>query len=1072
MFSNDESLDHEALLPVDTPRPRRRLQRMDVALLVVISFVACFVGVRLPAQRVSNPLWHKPPPRRMFQYLTYDDIDAVKRQSGYNITYSSRGFEIDGKQTILLGGSIHYPRSSPGQWEQLLREAKRDGLNHIEMYVFWNLHERERGVYNFEGNANITRFYELAAKVGLFLHVRFGPYVCAEWSNGGLPVWLNWIPGMKVRSSNGPWEMEMERFLRYMVTLSRPFLAINGGPIIMAQIENEFSGHDPQYVEWCGQLVKRLDTSIPWIMCHANAAENTILSCNDNDCVEFAVNNVKNRPSDPLVWTEDEGWFQTWQKDKERPLPNDQRSPEDVAYAVARWFAVGGAVHNYYMYYGGNNYGRAASAGVTTKYADGVNLHFDGLSNEPKRTHLRKLHEALIECNEILLSNERQVLNPHDLPLSTGQIVNASSQQRAFIYGPKDGPNQVAFLENMANRSVNVSFGSKKIALAASSMIILKDGVILFDTADVHHSYPGLQHRTYSTLIKASSFKWTYWSELNVSLTTPRKRVIADHPVEQLQLTADQSDYLTYKTTVFLQQSSDINNKASMVEVETCEAGSIIAFLDGWLIGERSLAYPGGNCSKEFGFHLPANLNLTRQHDLMLVSVSLGIYSLGSNHSKGVTGSVRFGEKDLTKDQQWEMYPSLVGEQLEIYRPEWFHSVQWTPVHENNSTYQPNVSGGRRMLCWYATSFIYRTQQPTNYEMQKSILFDFIGLTRGRAYINGYDLGRYWLINDEGNFVQRYYHIPQDWLLKDRENLLVVFDELGGSISSSLSLPNFSKQNIGRLHNTLEIASYRAMSYMAVNSPKMGENEHYNDVVEETSKDVRQFNQVTRTIAQKMLLFGTPQDSRANHQQLTELTDRGNKLVARINRKLQELDKGAKAAGGRARKTQVAKLSLDYKNQLKSFEETCQKLLAAERAAVSNLRKSSLSFRSDDDTKLEGFDGYNEDQIYAQANVTRYNEDDLIRREEDILKINQQLHEVNAAYREVDGLVQDQGELVVDIEDNTETAQENAQGALRNVREANEKRGLCKCSKSKLICTGLFALMIIAAVIAIVAAVS
>ncbi|CEG39064.1 syntaxin 7-like protein [Plasmopara halstedii] len=262
------------------------------------------------------------------------------------------------------------------------------------------------------------------------------------------------------------------------------------------------------------------------------------------------------------------------------------------------------------------------------------------------------------------------------------------------------------------------------------------------------------------------------------------------------------------------------------------------------------------------------------------------------------------------------------------------------------------------------------------------------------------------------------------------------------------------------------------MSYMAVNSPKMGENEHYNDVVEETSKDVRQFNQVTRTIAQKMLLFGTPQDSRANHQQLTELTDRGNKLVARINRKLQELDKGAKAAGGRARKTQVAKLSLDYKNQLKSFEETCQKLLAAERAAVSNLRKSSLSFRSDDDTKLEGFDGYNEDQIYAQANVTRYNEDDLIRREEDILKINQQLHEVNAAYREVDGLVQDQGELVVDIEDNTETAQENAQGALRNVREANEKRGLCKCSKSKLICTGLFALMIIAAVIAIVAAVS
>ncbi|KAF1775997.1 Galactose-binding domain-like [Phytophthora cactorum] len=66
---------------------------------------------------------------------------------------------------------------------------------------------------------------------------------------------------------------------------------------------------------------------------------------------------------------------------------------------------------------------------------------------------------------------------------------------------------------------------------------------------------------------------------------------------------------------------------------------------------------------------------------------------------------------------------------------------------------------------------------------QSSILLDFLGLTRGRAYINGHDLGRYWLINDEGDFVQRYYHVPRDWLVKDRENLLIVFDELGGSVT-------------------------------------------------------------------------------------------------------------------------------------------------------------------------------------------------------------------------------------------------------------------------------------------------
>lgn len=788
MAFNDEIGDHAALLPMDAllvpPKHRRRLQRMDVALLVVISFVACFISVRPPTQRVSNPLLSQLPPRTTFQYLTYDDIDAVKRQGGYNVTFSSRGFEIDGRQTLLLGGSIHYPRSSPGQWEQLLREAKRDGLNHIEMYVFWNLHEHERGVYNFAGNANVTRFYELAAKVGLFLHVRFGPYVCAEWSNGGLPLWLNHIPGMKVRSTNVPWQREMEGFVKYMVDLSRPFLAKNGGPIIMAQIENEFAGHDPEYVEWCGNLVKRLDTSIPWIMCYANAAENTILSCNDNDCVDFAVKHVKERPADPLVWTEDEGWFQTWQKDRKNPLPNDQRTPEDVAYAVARWFAVGGAAHNYYMYHGGNNYGRAASAGVTTKYADGVNLHSDGLSNEPKRTHLRKLHEALIKCNEVLLRHDRQVLNPQTLPQFNRQVGLVSSEQRAFVYGPPDGPNQVAFLENMANQSVHVHFAGKEYALAATSMLIIKDGVSLFDTADVHSSFSGRQHRTYSSLVSATTFQWKYWSELHLPSTTLRRRVVADRPVEQLQLTADQTDYLTYKTTLFPEQLSGINSKASMVEVTACEASGIVAFLDGWLIGERSLAYPGGNCSMKFGFHLPANLNVTRQHELMLVSVSLGIYSLGSNHKKGVTGSVRIGNKDLAHGQQWEMYPSLVGEQLQIYRPQWFNSVHWTPEHRSDLTSKASVASGRRMMCWYATSFSYPTQHIMTNGSPSSILLDFMGLTRGRAYLNGHDLGRYWLINDEGNFVQRYYHVPQDWLTEHHENLLVVFDELGGSVAS------------------------------------------------------------------------------------------------------------------------------------------------------------------------------------------------------------------------------------------------------------------------------------------------
>lgn len=132
--------------------------------------------------------------------------------------------------------------------------------------MFWNFHEHERGVYDFSGRRNLTAFYELAAELNMFLHVRFGPYVCAEWDNGGLPLWLNWMPGMHVRSSNALWEQEMEHFLRYMVELARPFLASNGGPIVLAQIENEFNAEDDAYIAWCGTLVEKLNTSIPWVM--------------------------------------------------------------------------------------------------------------------------------------------------------------------------------------------------------------------------------------------------------------------------------------------------------------------------------------------------------------------------------------------------------------------------------------------------------------------------------------------------------------------------------------------------------------------------------------------------------------------------------------------------------------------------------------------------------------------------------------------------------------------------------------------------------------------------------------
>ncbi|TMW60185.1 hypothetical protein Poli38472_000227 [Pythium oligandrum] len=449
--------------PAEPPRRRWRLRRADLACLAVIGIVASFVSVRQPELRPDNPLWghttahyEQADDVKQFRYMTYDDIDAEKRRSGYTVTYTQRGFEIDGKATILLGGSIHYPRSTPGMWEDLLLKAKHDGLNHVELYVFWNFHQPEPDTFHLHGRHNLTHFYDLAAKVGLFLHVRFGP--------------------MDVRSNSSPWKVEMERFVKKMVELSRPYLAQNGGPIILAQIENEFTADDVDYINWCGSLVSRLNTSIPWVMCNGKAADNTILACNGNDCVDFALKQSEERPSEPFMWTENEGWYQKWGVDpeNEHSEQNSNRDPKEVAYAIARWFAIGGAHHNYYMYHGGNNYGRSASAGVTTMYADGVNLHADGLSNEPKRSHLRKLHETLIACNEVLLSTDRQLHHPHPLD---------SPEHRAYVY--KTSSSAIVFVENTGDQDAFVHFNGSTLHLASHSVVIIKDGQVIFDTADV-----------------------------------------------------------------------------------------------------------------------------------------------------------------------------------------------------------------------------------------------------------------------------------------------------------------------------------------------------------------------------------------------------------------------------------------------------------------------------------------------------------------------------------------------------------------------------------------------------------
>ena len=277
---------------------------------------------------------------------SFDDL----RGRPYNVSYDNRSMLMDGRRVLLLGGSFHYPRAPPEEWRGIMQTMKDDGLNHLQMYTFWNLHEQRRGVYDFsdDSRANITRLLATAAEVGLFVNVRIGPYTCAEWNFGGLPVWLRDLPGVVFRDNNAVWKREMATWLRRLVQEIEPFLARNGGPVMMSQIENEynsgwFGAWEPvEYIGWTGRLAKNLSLDVPWMMCNGLSARGTLNAYNGNDGSDYAAAHAVGYPGQPLLWSEDEMGVGGWGEGN-----SAGPTAEAVTHSLARWIALGAAHHNY-----------------------------------------------------------------------------------------------------------------------------------------------------------------------------------------------------------------------------------------------------------------------------------------------------------------------------------------------------------------------------------------------------------------------------------------------------------------------------------------------------------------------------------------------------------------------------------------------------------------------------------------------------------------------------------------------------------------------------------------------------
>ncbi|GKU90013.1 hypothetical protein SLEP1_g4066 [Rubroshorea leprosula] len=704
-----------------------------------------------------------------------------------SITYDKKAIIINGQRRILISGSIHYPRSTPEMWEDLIRKAKDGGLDVIDTYVFWDGHEPSPGNYNFEGRYNLVRFIKTVQKVGLYAHLRIGPYVCAEWNFGGFPVWLKYVPGISFRTDNKPFKMAMQGFTQKIVQMMKNenLFASQGGPIILSQIENEYgpeinalgaAGH--AYINWAAKMAVGLDTGVPWVMCKENDAPDPVINtCNGFYCDEF----TPNKPYKPSMWTEAwSGWF------TEFGGAIHKRPVQDLAFAVARFIQKGGSFVNYYMYHGGTNFGRTAGGPfITTSYDYDAPIDEYGLIQQPKYGHLQELHRAIKLCEHALVSSD---------PVAT----SLGAYQHAHVFS--SGPGKcAAFLSNFhISSAATVIFNNKHYNLPPWSISILPDCKnVVFNTASVGVQTSGMQMLP----TKSMMFSWATYDE-DISSLGEGLTLTAAGLLDQINVTRDRSDYLWYITSVDISPSESFLRGGQKPTLTVDSAGHAVhIFINGLLSGSAF----GTRKKRGFTFSGPVNL-LAGTNRIALLSIAVGLPNVGLHYETWKTGiqgvvlhGLDHGNKDLTW-KKWSYQVGLKGESMNLVSPNLDSSVGW--VRGSLAAHSD------RPLTWYKAKF----NAP---EVDEPLALDMRSMGKGQVWVNGHSIGRYWMTYAKGDCnrctyagtfrpmkcqsgcnqpTQQWYHVPSSWL-KPTQNLLVVFEELGGD-ASKISLMRRSVTNV------------------------------------------------------------------------------------------------------------------------------------------------------------------------------------------------------------------------------------------------------------------------------------
>lgn len=343
---------------------------------------------------------------------------APKAESG-TFEAGKGSFLLNGEPFVVKAAELHYPRIPRAYWEHRIKQCKALGMNTICLYVFWNFHEEKPGEFDFTGQKDLAEFCRLCQKNDMYVILRPGPYVCAEWEMGGLPWWLLKKKDIRLREDD-PYFLERVAIFEKEVANQVAGLTIQkGGPIIMVQVENEYGsyGESKEYVAKIRDIVRENFGDVTLFQCdwasnfQLNALDDLVWTMNfgtgANIDEQFAPLK-KVRPDSPLMCSEFwSGWFDKWGANHETRAADDMIAGIDEMLSKGISFSL-------YMTHGGTNWGHWAGANSPGFAPDVTSYDYDApISESGKITpKYEKLRETLVKY----MDGKKQAKVPDDIP--------------------------------------------------------------------------------------------------------------------------------------------------------------------------------------------------------------------------------------------------------------------------------------------------------------------------------------------------------------------------------------------------------------------------------------------------------------------------------------------------------------------------------------------------------------------------------------------------------------------------------------------------------------------------------